>query len=819
MRLIALMGSTALLAYSAVPAVAQTATASTDADADATASGNPSLGLAEIIVTAQRREESSQKAAVALSVIDGAAIAAAGITQVDRLNQIVPALSISPSSTGNLIFVRGVGNFTVVATSDPAVAFNYDGVYVGRPTGSTGVFYDLGRVEVLKGPQGILYGRNATGGALNILPQQPKLGELSGYVTANYGNYDALNAEGAINAPIGEDGALRFSLSRSRHDGYLRDGAQDEDTIAGRLQIKARLTPDLTVRIAGDYAHNRGIGQSVSYFGRYVRNPAVPVTAGPVKGTDYFRFIPATIDPAEGAYSDAGQAYRQATPFGPTGRLLNALAPAPGVNNKFYGANAEINWATGLGTLTVIPAWRYADLDYASSAAAFVFDNLEKAEQYSLEARFTGERVGIFDYTIGGYYFDERIDSRTSLTLGNTGNFIDQTLRTKSYAAFGRLTANLGERVRLVAGLRYTKDRKSFDYSAIGAVVNCLARTAFGAPNCPTAPFIPLFDQSAQMGFPFPAAGGAPIPVFVGAPGPANPPNYLIIRTDTAFLRKLDNSRVTYRGAIEVDVAPQSMAFASVETGYRSGGFSAAAGFETYNPEFLTAYTVGIKNRFFGNRVQLNLEGFWWDYKDQQVNFVGLDINGRTANRTQNVGKSRIKGFEIDGRFLLTPTTLLSADVQYLDARTQQFSYPAGPGNPPLTGCNVSFNAAQQSPYTVDCSGQESYNSPKWTMNLGAQQTIPLGEYRFVLNADTQYKGSRNIGFAFLPEQRVAANWTSNAQIQFGPESERWSIAAFVRNIENDRIPIYTSTHPTAAFLTSGLTPPRTYGARASVRF
>jgi iron complex outermembrane receptor protein len=157
--------------------------------------------------------------------------------------------------------------------------------------------------------------------------------------------------------------------------------------------------------------------------------------------------------------------------------------------------------------------------------------------------------------------------------------------------------------------------------------------------------------------------------------------------------------------------------------------------------------------------------------------------------------------------------------VQYLDARTQQFSYPAGPGNPPLTGCNVSFNAAQQSPYTVDCSGQESYNSPKWTMNLGAQQTIPLGEYRFVLNADTQYKGSRNIGFAFLPEQRVAANWTSNAQIQFGPESERWSIAAFVRNIENDRIPIYTSTHPTAAFLTSGLTPPRTYGARASVRF
>lgn len=824
MRLVAFFATTAVAALIVSPAFAQTVPEGAGPSEEATGAQPAAEGLGEIIVTAQRREESSQKAAVPLSVIDGAALTAAGITQLDRLNQLAPALQVQSSSTGNLIFLRGVGNFNVVATSDPAVAFNYDGVYVGRPTSSTGVFYDLARVEVLKGPQGILYGRNATGGAINVLPQQPRLGEFSGYVTGTYGNYDTINAEGAINAPLGDNGAARLSLSTANHDGYLRDGTQDEETVAGRAQIKGELTPDLTVRFSMDYAHNGGVGNNVSYFGRYARNPTVPVTAGPVPGSNYYTFIPTTLDPREGVYSDASQAYRTSTPFGPFGRLLNPLAPFPDVDNEFYGANAEINWDTGAGTLTVIPAWRYAHLDYTSSAAAFIFDQLERIEQYSLEARFAGDRVGIFDYTIGGYYFDERIDSNTSLTISNTGNYIDQTLTTESYAAFGRVTANLSDRVRLVGGLRYTHDDKGFDYAAIGAVISCQRFTPFGAPNCPTAPFVPLFGADAQLGFPFPARGGAPIPVFLnpGPPGPTNPLSHLIIRTDTFFDRGLKKSKVTYRGAVEFDLAPRSLLYASYETGYRSGGFSAAAGFETYNPEYITAYTVGMKNRFLGNRIQLNLEGFWWDYTDQQVNFVGLDLNGRTANQTQNVGKSRIRGFEVDGRFLVTPTTLLSADVQYLDAKQKRFAYSAGAGNPPLTGCNVTFSSAATGatpPYTIDCAGFQSYNSPKWTINLAGQQTVPLGDHRIVLSADTQYKSSQESGFAYLPQQRVESRWTSNAQVQFGPEDERWSIAAFVRNIENNRYFMFSSTHPTAAFLTAFQTAPRIYGVRAGVKF
>ncbi|WP_310533691.1 TonB-dependent receptor [Novosphingobium sp.] len=809
MRLYALLATTAAAALTAAPAFAQEAPATGNAEAE--------TGLGEIIVTAQRRQESSQKAAIPLSVIDGAALAKAGVTEASRLNELAPALSIEPTSTGNLIFLRGVGNFTVVSTSDPAVAFNYDGVYIGRPTSTSGMFYDLERIEILKGPQGILYGRNATGGAINVLPVQPRLGEMSGRLSATYGSYDTINAEGALNLPMGENGALRVSAYTANHDGYLRDGTSDEESAGVRVQMKAELTPDLTVRVSGDYAHNGGAGSGVSYYGRYAYNPLVPLSATPVPGTNYYNFIPAGLPEGEGVYSPLSQTYRQSVTFAPTGRKLDSLAPYASANTSLYGAHAEITLKTGAGTLTVIPAWRFTDQDYVSDAAAFIFKNKESDEQYSLEARFAGERIGIFDYTLGAYFFDERIDNNTSITIGNTGNAFSQRLGTKSYAGFGRIVANLSDRLRLVGGLRYTKDNKSFKFAGIGAVINCLARIppVVGAPACPTAPFIPLFDQTTQFAFPFPAAGGAPIPVFT-SPGP---PNYLIIRTDTTFNRTQSNSRMTYRGAVEFDLAAQSMLYASIETGYRSGGFAAAIGFETYNPEYITAYTVGMKNRFLDNRVQLNLEAFLWDYTDQQINHVGLDLNGRTANYTQNVGKSRIQGFEVEGRFLVTPTTLLSANVQYLDAKQKAFSYLAGPGTPPLTGCNVTYTAANASPYLVDCAGFTSYNSPKWTVNLAAQQTIPVGDFEFVANVDTQYKGARPIGFAYLPQQQLSANWTTNAQIQFGPADGGWSIAGFVRNIENNRIPIYSSTHPTAGFFINGTTPPRTYGVRASIKF
>ncbi len=812
-----LLGSAGLVLVTPVAAYAQVPPApatATDPTAQATPLAQPSAGSAEaasanatpgqeglgdIIVTAQRRSENLQRAAVAVSVVQGSDLVAAGITQPGRLGELAPALTIEPSSTGNLIFLRGVGNFTLTPNSDPAIAFNYDGVYIGRPTSTNGLFFDLDRIEVLKGPQGTLYGRNATGGAINLVPTQPKLGELSGYASASYGNYSAVVAEGAINLPLGQDGAVRVSASTSQHDGYLSDGTSDDRTTSLRVQMKGKITPALTVRVAGDYSHAGGIGQGVSYVSNYNLNPVAGRYATVLSG----------LSLGEGLYTPAAQAYRSTIFVPVAGRRLDGLSPYPFQRNNFYGVNAQVDYETSAGTFTIIPAWRYATLDYLAEAASFPYRNREKDQQFSVEGRFAGNRIGIFDYTLGGYFYDDSVHNLTALNLSAAENFLDQTYRTRSFAPFARVTAHLSDRLRVVGGVRYSKDIKSFVGATTALNLVCNVRV-MGVPTCPTARLFTTVDTIAQVPFAVPAG---PVPIPQGTSGA------IIVRTDTRYDNHLTNDRVTYHGGVEFDLAPRSLLYATVESGYRSGGFSAAQGFETYQPELITAYTVGIKNRFLDNRVQLNVEGFWWDYTNQQVSHLGLDLSGRTAQFIQNIGTSRIKGVEVEGRVLVTRNTLVSTDVQYLDARNRAFTYQQGSATgAPLTGCSFAL-AANPAFYNVDCAGKQAYNSPKWTVNLAAQQTVPLGDYKVVAGGDTQYKTSRTVGFEYLPGQRVGSTWTTNAQLSFGPASDRWSIAGFVRNIEDHRILNFATTHPLSNALVGGSTAPRTYGARASVKF
>lgn len=818
MRLVRVrLGLFAVTALCSQPALAQIGASDTPPQSDAkgrdqtrpssetgeVAAPTDTGGLGDIIVTAQRREENLQRAALAVSVVQGADLVSAGITRPDRLGELVPALTVQSSGAGNIFFVRGVGNFTTTANSDPATAFNYDGVYIGRPNSTGGKFFDLARIEVLKGPQGTLYGRNATAGAINVIPVQPLIGELSGYAIASYGNYDALTAEGAINLPLGARGAIRLSANVVDREGYLRDGTSDDVQRSLRFQMKAELTPSLTVRVATDYTHVGGLGVGLSYVENFSYNPT----------TRQFTFNPSNLPVSEGLYTAASQAYRRTVTAGATGRTFDALAPRPFQDNDFYGVNAEVSLDTGLGTVTVVPAWRYADLRFVQEAGGFLTRTREKDEQFSLEARLAGT-AGPLDYIVGGYFFDESINTRgPGGNLSSSLSFFNGTLyTTRSYAGFARGTLRLGEHLRLVGAVRYTKDDKHTEADTDTLSITCTVLVA-GVRSCPNAPLINYTDALAQQPFANIPARGAP-----AAPIPGT--GAVLGRAFAVTDRSASFDRVTYRLAAEFDVAEESLLYASFETGYRSGGFNGAVGYEVFQPEFLDAYTLGIKNRFLDRRVQLNVEAFYWKYRDQQVSHLGIDRIGRAATFTENIGRSTIKGVEVEARVLPTPTTLISADVQYLDAQNEEFAYDVlvGTAGPPLTSCPVTPTGAP-STFRVDCAGFPAFNSPKWTVNLAGQQTVELGDYRLIAGVDTQYRSSRYSSFGYLPSQITRSNWLTNAQVSFAPASDAWSLAAFVRNIENNRVVQSFGTHPTGNLTAVQVSAPRTYGARVAVKF
>jgi iron complex outermembrane recepter protein len=276
--------------------------------------------------------------------------------------------------------------------------------------------------------------------------------------------------------------------------------------------------------------------------------------------------------------------------------------------------------------------------------------------------------------------------------------------------------------------------------------------------------------------------------------------------------------------AAEYDVGPSSLAYLSYETGYRSGGFSISLGNETFEPEFITALTLGLKNRFFDNRVQLNIEAFRWKYRDQQVSHFGLDSLGLNSFFTENIGRSTIQGIDVDLQFKAARNTIFDASVQYLDNKLDSFSYNTPRGAnflPPAVGCPFAPGVAKgQTVFVVNCSGQAGYNSPKWAINAGVEQTLELSDYNLVFNGNARYRSNRNIGFDFLPQQTSGSEVTFDASLKLSRADDKWYVTAWARNITNRDVRSLTQyASSVAGTLTTSYAPPRTYGLKAGFKF
>jgi iron complex outermembrane receptor protein len=780
--------------------------------------------LAEVIVTAQRVEESVQRAAIAISVIDADTLTQAAVARPEDLSRLVPALSITNNGGPySVFFVRGVGNATLNAYSDPGIAFNYDGVYIGRPSSTSGTFYDLARVEVLKGPQGTLYGRNATGGAINVIPNKPQIGKNDVALLASYGNYDALTAQAAANLAVGDRAAVRLSGNYVTHDPYLDDGTGDLDEYGFRGQFAMDVSPSVDFRIAADYAHQGGVGSYSTYLGTVI--PQFGAT-----GFSGYSFAPSGFGPKNGILSPQSQAYDAALFVRQAGRAGKFIEGVPNNDNDYWGINAELNVDIGSGTFTVLPAYREARLDNLFTDGMNGAKTHERDKQSSLELRYETDIGEKADVLIGGHYFSERIATQTYFSQFVLVPYQDFATGTDSYAAFGKLTYEISPGLKLTAAGRYTADRKHLDGVSDVYLLFC-GDPAANPPNlCPTVPFFPVVDTAQELRA-FYANAGVPVvnvPLFALPPQAGGSPTApFVLNTPTVIAnQKLNSDKFTYRLAAEYDLSPGNMVYASYETGYHSGGFAFAKGLETYRPETLDAWTLGSKNRFANNTVQFNVEGFHWKYHDQQISLFGYDLGTPPASTliTRNVGQATMYGLDADMQWLAAPNTLLGANAQYLHSNYDSFVYYVpNQGLPPITSCanaptTQQVNGSTLAVYEVDCSGKNALNSPTWSVNLFGEQTIPMGSHKLVARADGRYRTSSEIDGSFNPYLKAEDAFVANASLSFTPDDDRWTVTAFINNIGDTRRLSTVTLISNVNALSGRFEAPRTYGIRISTQ-
>jgi iron complex outermembrane receptor protein len=729
-----------LLLAASVLAVIGVAPASYAQEAD---SAGGSQSLDEIVVTAERVVTNLQRTPLAITAVEGEALDRAGVSRVTDLVKLVPGLEIASAGTLTQIYIRGVGANAASSYTEGAVAVSLDQAYIARPTAIGGSFFDLERVEVVKGPQGTLYGRNATGGAMNIISKRPKLNELGADALVEIGNYDSLKANAAVNIPLGDTVAVRFAGQRVRHDGYLSDGYNDDDSWSGRAHILYEPSSDFSLLVSGDYYAQKGQGQSWT--------------------------ISSQADDWIGPSDPRAQAIFQNAAIARYGPALAARIPLPQnngyVDNETYDIRANLTWNLGFADLTVIPDFRKSTVDtlfYPNGVLGVIRDT---AKQRSLETRLSNSSDAL-KWVLGAYYYRETQDTFYSYTQGLFNQEVYGNLKGTNVALFGQATYSLTPEFRLTGGIRYTHEKKEQE----------------GTVFCSSL-FCPL--------------PGVRVP-FDG---------------DKTF------ENVSWRAGVEYDVAPRSMLYASVSTGFKAGGFSPIVAPNTYGPEKLTAYAAGFKNRFFNNRLQINGEIFYWTYRGQQVGFlssgqIAPGVSG-SVFVTENIGKSTIKGLDLDAAFLVTEATRISAQVSFLDTKANNFVYT--PASVPFSACAISGAAPR---VNVDCSGRVLPRSPRWSGTVALDHTFDLGESgSIVANISTRFSSKYSGSIFYLPQHQQSGYTRSDASLTYSPEDKNWSISGFVNNIEDKAVLTMAGTFSLMRVDYVNLQPPRTYGVRATFNF
>ena len=675
--------------------------------------------LDEIVVTAQKREQSIQDVPISVTAIDSDYIDSRGITNIESLSSLAPNLKIENTpgnTTAAQISIRGGVTINPALTWEPTVGIYLNGSYIGKTQGSIFDVADIERLEVLRGPQGTLYGRNTLAGAVNVITAKPTE-EFGGKVKAGFGNYNSKLAKASVN--FGKIGPIRAKISGlvEKRDGFVEgienpfpgvlsagslsaDELQSLDKKSVLVALSADLSDSITLDYTFDYSqadNDPTFSQIVSVSPGNIFDPASPAYVGfPGAPGQFFGFpLDLYVNPD-----------RQET-FTTDGDLFE--------KSKVQGHNLTATFETGIGDIKSITAFREMEWDDAldldgSPLPLAHTQRLSDYDSFSQELQLTGENDRL-NYVIGAYYFeDDGYTENPQFFFGGANIFDSQYgFTTEAFAAYGQLDYALNERFTITGGLRYTDETKTIERK-----------------NTTLAPL----DIGGGIILP---AGTPLIPE--GTSG------------ETGFNNLSPQVTLNYEASEDVNL------YAKYAKGFKSGGFNGEAGtvaetLRPYDSEIVDSFEIGAKTRFWDGRAQLNAAAFFNDHKDMQLSVFTAE--GAAASDIRNAGGANIKGFEIEGLFQLNDHFLLRANYGHLSTKYTEFieagidekdnrAFPHAPKNTFSTGFD--WDAMQTDYGDIRLSVDANHSGSYFTFPYSLTPTDPQPAFNSQAPARTLVNG------------------------------------------------------------------------------
>jgi iron complex outermembrane receptor protein len=818
-------------------------------------------GLEEIVVTARRREESLQDTPVSITAFSGEALQQQHIDGLEGIANMTPnavidtGTSFSGSTSSTAAFIRGIGQVDFTLVSEPGVAIYLDGVYIPHSIGSLLDLVDVERVEVLRGPQGTLFGRNTIGGAINVTSRLPD-DEFHGDVRITGGRYDRIDAQARVNVPISEQLAAKVSLATFNRDGFVAapnttdgDDLGDVNRDVARVAIRFTPTDRLEANFAADYSRIRESGVPSVLVGTFegaslaqiaaLANPAgpdflPPPAPLPAPGfVDLYNLLATVPLGEQGGVAGMpgvvpsqyfGQpTFGQGDVVGVKGNLENLSSIDLSSDTDVWGMSLTLTYDFDSFSVKSITGYRDVDAfaGYDVAAVPQPIGQLQGtmvSDQFSEEIQISGRAIDQRLNWLAGFYYSEEdgtgLDNVefTAVRI-QSGAQIDN----RSLAGFAQVTFDVTERLAVTGGIRYTEETKKFKvpdgcYELLGGPATLFDGTVVTCAPMHTI-IDPKFLNPGFLGFVnapvFPAPGGrfCCLPVSDAAgnivallPGLA-PGDELLPRgtTTESFSDWTPHANITYRWTDDF------MTYFTFSEGFKSGGFvqrvfPPRTEVPVFDPETAQMLEMGFKWTGFDNRVRLNAAGFHTDYDDLQI-----QINDGIAPITRNAAAADIDGFELELTAAPTPQWLVQAGVGYLDAEYTELD----PDENFVTDLHE---------ITLDT---KLVNAPKWSTAFGLQYTHAFpGGSQLVPRLDWTYRSTVYNDTLNFPELRQDGQHLLDLALTYVSADARWEISAFGKNVTDERYLVAGFANGlTQGYATAVIGRPAEWGFAALYRF